>query len=134
MKPLHIDFLQMSKVPYKENGRTLEEGLDCYGFIVLMYRQVGVELPDLFKPNTDWSEYGGYLHYLQLFENMTHQVFEDYHHGDFILFNDDYGVATHMGLIWDRVYFVHFVSDHGFAKSKLSLWSRKINSIWRLND
>jgi len=41
---------------FLHNGRSLEEGIDCLGFVILFYRDLGVELPnDDGKPiEEDW--------------------------------------------------------------------------------
>jgi cell wall-associated NlpC family hydrolase len=50
---MNLDWLnRYIGTPHKTNGRTLEEGLDCWGLMCAVYReQRGIELPDFTAPN-----------------------------------------------------------------------------------
>lgn len=42
-----MNFTDLIGVPYKEHGRTKEEGLDCYGLVLECCRRAGTPLTDL---------------------------------------------------------------------------------------
>lgn len=42
-----IDISDLLNVPYKEYGRSKEEGFDCYGLAIEVYRRMGYSLPDV---------------------------------------------------------------------------------------
>jgi len=44
-------------VPFKEHGRDIKDGLDCYGLVILLYKDLGYQLDDYrYKP--DWFKEG----------------------------------------------------------------------------
>ena len=48
---------QFLGVPYAHQGRTLE-GLDCYGIVILFYRELGYELYDIDGYPVNWCKRG----------------------------------------------------------------------------
>lgn len=42
--------------PYKVHGRTVEEGLDCYGLLIEVYSRAGIMIPDAFYAGTSTAE------------------------------------------------------------------------------
>jgi cell wall-associated NlpC family hydrolase len=56
---------------WKSFGREVDEGLDCYGFVMYVYASVGIKLPDPAKSNTPIFDQ---------FEPFSHGEFGDIYH------------------------------------------------------
>lgn len=92
-------------IPYKHLGRDPKDGLDCYGLIVCIYRDLGVELIDFDKYMPEWSRSG------------DNYFAENYHHQweeveiprlfDVVLFQNKEGIANHAGLFLYGGRFIH---------------------------
>ena len=81
-------------IPYVHLGRTMQ-GLDCYGLIILVYRDLGVELVD--SENYDKSK-----SYQEEWKRVdSPQLF------DVVLFRIVKGVANHAGIYLDEYRFLH---------------------------
>lgn len=50
-----FDYSDLLNVPYKEHGRTKEEGFDCYGLVLECAKRNGTPLKDAFYRSTDVS-------------------------------------------------------------------------------
>lgn len=48
-----ISYSDLLNVPYKEHGRTKEEGFDCYGLVLECARRNGTPLKDAFYRSTE---------------------------------------------------------------------------------
>ena len=46
------EYLDLLGLPFVRGGRTIEEGLDCYGLAIEMFRRDGVRIPDFDSPGT----------------------------------------------------------------------------------
>ena len=48
-----VDFTDLIGVPFKDKGRSMEDGFDCYGLVKEVYKRYGYNIP----------EYDSYAHY-----------------------------------------------------------------------
>jgi len=86
-------------IPYKNMGRTLE-GLDCYGLILSIYKDAGIELVDIDTYPADWALTDG---------NHVSSFIEDYSKAwitvstpvllDVVGFKNSKGIFNHAGIM-----------------------------------
>lgn len=48
-----LDVSDLIGIPYKEHGRTKEEGFDCYGLVLEIYHRNGIPLNDVYYEDHD---------------------------------------------------------------------------------
>lgn len=48
-----IDCSDLIGIPFVNHGRNIENGLDCYGLVMEVYRRMGIHLPEF---NADWDD------------------------------------------------------------------------------
>jgi len=117
-------------IQYVHLGRTLT-GLDCYGLIVLIYKDIGYDLIDLDNYNKNWSIKGEDLfieNYQKQWEKvLTPQLF------DMVLFKGAKGLANHAGIYLDSNRFLHCIKA-GVVVGKFSdtKWAEGIVGNYRL--
>jgi len=118
-------------VPYKHKGRDIEEGLDCWGFLKLCFRDMGFELID---PGIDypegWAKRGG-----NFFIENYHLQWESVNSPnpfDVVLFKNANNVANHAGIILSRARFIHCALKTGVAVCRLNDWKNRIYGFYRL--
>lgn len=45
-----VEWLDLQGLPYLENGRVGDEGIDCYGLVLELKRRDGHPIPDIYNP------------------------------------------------------------------------------------
>lgn len=121
-------------IPYKHRGRTLE-GLDCWGFLKLIYQDLGFSLFDIedLTYEKTWAVHGN--DYFKLnskndwIKNTTPQVL------DGVLFLNNKGIANHAGVILKNRKFIH-AARCGIIISRLNdrIWRERIEGFYRLRE
>lgn len=92
-------------VPYKLRGRDLS-GLDCYGLLILAYKDIGIEIMDLEEEYTeDWSWRGKNL-FIENYHKDWNEVHES-HPYDLVVFRNLDGIPNHAGIMIDGDKFLH---------------------------
>ena len=103
-------------VPFKHQGRSIEEGLDCWGLIRAIYADHGITLFDLESYEVDWAKVGkNYFleHYADQWERVDQSNFMDV-----ALFQTSPSVVNHAGLVLNNSKFIH-ASKAGIVVSRL---------------
>ncbi len=117
-------------IPYVHLGRTMQ-GLDCYGLIILVYKDLGYELMDLEDYNKHWALRGQDLfvdNYQKQWERgTTPQPF------DVVLFRGTKGVANHAGIYFGPERFLHCI-EAGVVVGKFSddRWGKNVEGYFRM--
>jgi len=105
MNELVIDDLLSAR--FKNHGRSVEEGFDCYGLAIEVSRRLGHELydiwyeracPETFSDNVD-----------AVCSRMSDKTVEtnEQELGNLILFADENGRMVHIGVILEEGLFIH---------------------------
>ena len=119
-------------IPFLHRGRTVE-GLDCWGFLKLVYKDLGFYLFDIEDLSYEraWAARGE-DHFRNNYENdwvkvHTPKVL------DSILFLNSRSVAFHAGIMLKDWHFIH-ASRAGVVVSRLShaIWRERIEGFYRL--
>jgi len=118
-------------IPYKNNGRSME-GLDCWGLIKLIYKDMGYDLFDLEEGyDMDWSKKGK-----NYFIDNYHKDWTQYKTPKFldvVLFKNGKDIVNHAGIFLDSNRFMH-TCKAGTVISRLSdaRWENKLEGFYRL--
>ena len=121
---------------FRHNGRSIEEGLDCLGFMVLFYREFGIELPtdDGAEVKANWYRYDPdrYLRGLKSLDGIEVN-FEDIQPLDLVYFAINRNIVTHSGIMLTSNEFAHMMLGRGFKISSIhGYWARKFRGAIRL--
>lgn len=107
---------------FVHNGRSLEEGIDCLGFIILFYRDLGIQLPsDDGKPiEEDWYKTDP-TRYIRAIKNLGFKEvrFRDLKPLDMVYFAISRNIITHTGIMINQREFAHMSPKKNFLVSKL---------------
>lgn len=111
--------------PFKVHGRD-KKGFDCYGLVIEVEKKLGHNLVDLTKPYTK-------VDYMDYMENSASQIIksnklvetDNLQLGDIILFFDEEGKSTHVGVFLKNKDFIH-CDTYGVRISQLDNYFRKI--------
>lgn len=99
-------------VRYTHNGRTKEEGFDCYGLAIEVEKRLGYSLPDIEKAREadyDFDE----CKRLCLAKVKAKQTDMPEKKGDVVLIKDMTGKLTHIGVYLGRGQVVHCDRRYG---------------------
>ncbi len=117
-------------VPYLHLGRSLQ-GLDCYGLIIMVYKEIGYNLIDLDNYDKNWTRKGEDL-FVDNYQKQWVRVITP-HLYDVILFTGAKGLTNHAGIYLRPDRFLHCVKA-GVVIGKFSndLWANRIAGYFRL--
>lgn len=118
-------------VPYKHRGRDID-GLDCWGLIKCVYKDLGHDLLDIESYDKDWSEKGA-----DFFVENYHLQWEKVEHPtifDVALFRNIKGVVCHAGLSLREGNILHCSERTGVViiKSRSVNNGRTLDGFYRL--
>lgn len=119
-------------IPYVHRGRTLN-GLDCWGLLKCVYRDLGVELFDIEEYSKTWS-LNGKDYFKQHYEQDWRMVNKT-QIMDAVLFVNSKGVANHAGIVLKDEKFIHCCRQ-GVIISRLhdKSWHKNIEGYYRLKN
>jgi cell wall-associated NlpC family hydrolase len=121
-------------IPYQHRGRTLT-GLDCWGFLKLVYADLGVRLFDI--EDLEYSKVWG----LEGRDYFKAHYFHDWAEVkepeilDGVLFVNSRRIANHAGIVLSNKRFIHCCRQ-GVIISRLEdpAWIKRIEGFYRLKD
>lgn len=91
-------------IPFLHRGRTIK-GLDCYGLIILIYKDLGFKIYDIGEYDLDWGIKGGNL-FVENYHKQWEQV-EVPKLFDIVLFANNKNLVVHGGIMLDNNRFLH---------------------------
>jgi len=111
--------------PYIWGGR-IPSGIDCSGFVQLVYKIHGIKIP---RDSWQQAEAG---------ENIS--FIEETVPGDLVLFDNERGRISHVGMILSRGLVIHAsgrvridtIDHHGIYKNEIKGYSHKLRTIRRI--
>jgi len=126
---------RFKKAKFVHNGRNLEEGIDCLGFIILFYKEFGIDIPsDDGKPiEEDWFKKDP-ERYIRALKNlgMNGVSSSELQPLDMVYFSISRNIITHTGIMINNREFVHMSPKSGFLISKLERhWLRRFRGAIR---
>ena len=117
-------------IPFKHRGRTLG-GLDCYGLIILVHRELGIELFDMEGYEQNWSRTGA-DHFIENYHLQWEPV-DKPRLFDVVLLKDCKGVINHAGIVLSKGRFMHSLTNVGVVINRLNdrQWIKRIHRFYR---
>lgn len=110
-------------VKFLHNGRSIEEGLDCLGFVVLFYREFGIDLPDNDGRyiQEDWyvTEPDRYIKNIKKLNGKKVEHYKDLRALDLVYFAISRNIITHSGVMISKNRFAHMSPKKNFIISKM---------------
>jgi cell wall-associated NlpC family hydrolase len=130
------DLKKYLSIPYKLNGRTPEEGLDCWGLVVCIFKDLGISLPagdGYSKPGNDWYKRDP-LRYHRFLQKIGEPVLGEPQPYDIIYFTlIGNHIVSHTGVMLDNNTFIHTVQKRNCRITKLDgMWQRKLRGARRI--
>jgi cell wall-associated NlpC family hydrolase len=124
-----MDIKKYIGTPYKIHGRTLEEGLDCYGLALLIFRERGIKLPDVSYLDTETETNRHLMGSLETtIPNIPLEKPEPFCVIEFTVM----GEPSHIGIYLEYGNFIHSSRNTGVIVDKLSRWSKRVKGYYRV--
>jgi len=116
--------------PFVDGGRDPKTGLDCYGLVRVVCKDIGYDLPDYEYDNKTESVFIEHFH-----EHVSPVSRKDVQFGDLVVFNAVLGSSVHIGFMLDSNRFLHCTRPMGVITTKLTAqpFCRKIKGFYRFN-
>lgn len=134
-----IDVDKYVGIPYKHNGRSLAEGVDCWGLVLCVFAELGITLPDndgACLPGKDWFRKAPdrYWRFLQTVgEPLDIAEVKRYDIVYFAMIGNS--IVSHAGVMLDDNSFIHTLQKRNCFISKLDrFWRKKIRGARRLPE
>lgn len=120
----NVDIGKYIGVPFKTHGRSVEEGFDCYGYTIALYKDLGRELPDFEYKKSDTETVSD--NYVNVLKELGNKVVKSDRsaYGDLILFFDSRQRATHIGMALGPDTFTH-CDKFGVRVLRFDVYNRK---------
>jgi cell wall-associated NlpC family hydrolase len=115
-------------VKYKAHGRTIEDGLDCYGVAILYLKSQGISLPDIFEYDADKIDKSDIKELLQC--GIPHEKL-DKPEKNCIIELTVCGMPSHIGVCLGDGEFIH-ATKYGVAVEPLWRWEKRIQGYYRV--
>jgi cell wall-associated NlpC family hydrolase len=124
-----MDIKKYIGIPYKVHGRDPEEGLDCYGLALLLFRERGIKLPDLPYLDTETETNRRVMGSLETtIPNIPLERPEPFCVIEFTVL----GEPSHIGIYLEHGKFIHASRGAGVVVDKLCRWSKRVKGYYRV--
>lgn len=125
-------------VKFAHNGRSLKEGLDCLGFIIMFYREFGITIPndDGIIIEKDWYKHDPerYIRNIKKLSNRNIDM-RSLKPLDLAYFAISRNIITHTGIMLNGYEFAHMTPNRNFRINRLDRqWGRMFRGAVRLID
>lgn len=129
MSDLRID--DLLGVRFKNHGRSIEEGFDCYGLAIEVSKRLGHTLIDLWYKKSDEETFA--MNVDSICKKMCEEIEEtdEQELGNLILFADNEGRMVHIGVILEEDLFIHTVPNGGVMVTRIDSYHRKQWKVYR---
>jgi len=115
-------------IPFKDRGRSID-GFDCYGLVMYIYKQKGIDIPDYFyeKANDD----GVAMHFLSGMNNPLWQ--EDEIKKDNVVLFRIAGYIRHIGYMIDDKHFIHVLKGRNVTIESVedTIWKNRVAGAYK---
>jgi cell wall-associated NlpC family hydrolase len=117
-------------IPYKAHGRD-SSGMDCYGVIIEVLRRKGINVPDVFYPDTNNDTNKKVMEILENgIPNTRLEKPEEYAVVEILVF----GQPSHAGVCLGDGTFIHALKNFGVVIEPLSRYRHRIKGYYRVNN
>ncbi len=122
-------------VRFVHNGRSLEEGLDCLGFMVLFYKEFGINIPsgDGEDISLNWfiEDPERYIRGIKQLGGREVEL-DELQTLDLVYFTIKKNIITHTGIMVNSKEFVHMSPRRGFTIDLMERHWRKFRGAIRI--
>ena len=129
MKLTVEDIRDLLGSPYKVHGRNKEEGFDCYGLVMEIYKRKGEKLPDFFyddvKPDDTKEVYNYALPYVEKVDKPVDMCL-----CCFAIPNE----SKHIGIYIGEGKMIHAVKNIGVAVTDVKRYSHFFEGYYRFKE
>jgi cell wall-associated NlpC family hydrolase len=115
-------------VKYAPHGRTVEEGLDCYGVALLVLGREGIYLPDVFYAGTEREANRDIMRMLE--QGIPHEKL-DKPEKNCIIELTVCGMPCHIGVYLGDGEFIH-ATKYGVTVEPLRRWEKRVKGYYRI--
>lgn len=113
--------------PFKVHGRSKEEGFDCYGLLIEIYKRQGIELPDInYKSLTEQEAVSNQLHLINRVEKI------DKLENNCIIEIAVDNIPMHVGYYIGEGQFIHCREKFGTIIEPVYRWKSKIMGLYKV--
>lgn len=117
-------------IPYKHRGRNLD-GLDCYGFIIAVYRDWEIELFDIEEEyNEGWAFKSGKNYFIENYHRQWQKV-DGPEMLDVVLFHNSKGIVNHGGIVLSDRKFIHCCKAGVVVSRLIPQWLKRLEGFFR---
>lgn len=129
-----IDVVDLLRAPYMDGGRTLAEGLDCWGAVKEVRRRLGYKTPDPFRIKNlkDAPELSERV--LAAFADAWDIVVGDMEPGDVVVFHGFAGARTHAAVVVGKGQCLHAGRRFGVRIENWRDLRRHAKGVWRSQE
>lgn len=118
-------------VRFRNHGRSISEGFDCYGLAIEVSKRLGHTLIDLWYERSCEDTFaaeadGMYTKMSEMVEDTREQEL-----GNLILFADEAGRMIHIGVILEKGMFIHAVPCGGVKVTRIEDYHRKNWKVYK---
>lgn len=115
-------------IRYKTNGRSIQEGFDCYGLAIEVEKRFGHSLPDLDEIKRMDRDIKSCE---ELCVKQTNAILIDFPktEGDVLFMKDGAGVMNHIGVYLGDGRFIH-CNKHGVHLEKVAFYKHMIGKVF----
>jgi len=128
MPELNVD--DLIGVRFKNHGRSIEEGFDCYGLAIEVSKRLGHELCDLWYETADEDTFAANVDDVCSKMSSFVEETDEQQLGNLILFADEAGRMVHIGVFLEKGMFIH--ADNGRIRiSRLDNYHRRKWKVYK---
>lgn len=129
-----IDYSDLIGVPFKNQGRDKNTGLDCYGLVMEVYKKIGIQLPEYYA---DWDNVEKINSIIQQEVGTSLWKKVDGRHIPIpcvmaIRFGVPKGVVNHTGVYVGNGKFIHIRENVGVCVDRVNspAWKKQIEGFY----
>lgn len=124
-----IEYRDLLGTKYKVHGRSKEEGFDCWGVAIELYKRAGRKLVDIYYETldkiTDIEQ--------EIFSLVPSEKIDRLEDMCIIMINVK-GEPVHIGVYVGNGMFIHAVRKLGVIVEPVSRWKNRIEGLYKVKD
>jgi len=120
-------------IPFKDGGRDIKSGFDCYGLAVAVYKKAGIEIPEYYAPAFDDIAVNNQI------EKVKSVEWEQIDRNELtvptlVLFSFNSHLCNHVGVYIGNGLFIHCRNPIGVNIDRIDspAWRHRIRAFYRL--
>lgn len=120
------DYRHLLGVKYTSNGRSIEEGFDCYGLAIEVLRENNIDLVDVFNPKVSTSD-----NMMYAVKSIPHKTLSKPEENAIIELSV-FGEPIHIAIYIGEGYIIHATTTKGVVIEPLHRFKTRIKGIYKV--